>query len=79
MDRGRCRVSNGTGTRLRSKRRCSRLWPAYRDRSLTAKVPALEHDDFWLAESSAIAEYLEEAFPPPGHPALKALADADKE
>ena len=37
--------------------------PAYRDRSVTARVPALEHDGFWLAESSAIAEYLEETFP----------------
>jgi glutathione S-transferase len=34
-------------------------------RSLTAKVPALEHDGFWLAESSAIVEYLEDAFPAP--------------
>jgi glutathione S-transferase len=37
----------------------------YRDRSLTAKVPALEHDGFWLAESSAIVEYLEDRFPGP--------------
>ena len=37
--------------------------PAYRDRSLTARVPALEHDGFWLAESSAIGEYLEDTFP----------------
>jgi len=37
----------------------------YADRSLTQKVPALEHDGFWLSESMAIAEYLEEAFPPP--------------
>lgn len=41
--------------------------PAYRDRSLTARVPALEHGDFWLAESSAILEYLDDAFPAPGH------------
>jgi glutathione S-transferase len=39
--------------------------PAYRDRSVTAKIPALEHDGFWVAESSAIAEYLDDAFPPP--------------
>ena len=38
--------------------------------SVTAKVPALEHDGFWLAESSAVAEYLEEVFPPPGYRAL---------
>ena len=38
--------------------------------SITAKVPALRHGDFWLAESSAIAEYLEDAFPPPSSPPL---------
>ena len=36
---------------------------AYRDRALTGKVPALAHGDFWLSESSAIVEYLEEVFP----------------
>jgi glutathione S-transferase len=41
------------------------LEPAYRDASLTARVPALQHNGFRLAESSAIAEYLEEVFPPP--------------
>ena len=46
------------------------LLPGYRDASLTGRVPALDHDGFHLAESSAIAEYLEELFPPPGHPAL---------
>ncbi len=44
--------------------------PGYRDRSITGRVPALRHGDFWLAESSAIDEYLEEAFPPPRHPRL---------
>jgi glutathione S-transferase len=44
--------------------------PAYRDPSITGRVPALRHGDFWLAESSAIDEYLEEAFPPPRHPRL---------
>jgi len=33
--------------------------------SITARVPALEHDGFWLAESSAIAEYVDEVFPGP--------------
>lgn len=31
--------------------------------ALTARVPMLCHDGFWLAESGAIAEYLDEAFP----------------
>jgi len=38
--------------------------------SLTGRVPRLRHGDFHLSESSAIDEYLEEAFPPPGYPAL---------
>jgi glutathione S-transferase len=44
--------------------------PEYRDRSITGRVPALRHGDFWLAESSAIDEYLEEACPPPRYPRL---------
>lgn len=43
---------------------------AYRDRAFTGKVPALAHGDFWLTESSAIVEYLEDVFPAPGHPAV---------
>ena len=43
---------------------------AYRDRSLTARVPCIEHRGLVLSESLAILEYLEEAFPPPGHPRL---------
>lgn len=39
------------------------LHGSYRERSLTARVPALKHGDFWLAESSAIVEYLDDAFP----------------
>jgi glutathione S-transferase len=39
--------------------------PEFTTPSVTAKVPALKHRDFWLAESSAIAEYLDEAFPAP--------------
>jgi glutathione S-transferase len=42
----------------------------YRERSMTSRVPALQHGEFWLAESSAIVEYLDERFPPPAHPAL---------
>ena len=37
--------------------------PDYAKHSLTARVPMLRHRDFYLSESSAIAEYLEEAFP----------------
>jgi glutathione S-transferase len=44
--------------------------PLFRDQSLTAKVPALEHGDFWLAESSAIVEYLEETFAAPQYARL---------
>lgn len=41
------------------------LSDSYRDISLTARVPALQIDDFLLSESSAIQEYLEERFPAP--------------
>lgn len=44
--------------------------PEYAGPSLTGRVPALRHGDFWLAESSAIDEYVDEAFPPPAHPRL---------
>jgi len=37
--------------------------PEYARRSLTARVPLLRHQDFYLSESSAIAEYVEDAFP----------------
>ncbi len=39
-------------------------------RAHTGRVPALQHGDFWLAESSAICEYLAETFPFPKHPRL---------
>jgi glutathione S-transferase len=39
--------------------------PAYAHLSVTARVPTLAWDGFALSESSAIAEYLEEIFPPP--------------
>jgi len=39
--------------------------PEYRSRTITARVPALRHGDFWLAESGAIVEYLEDVFPAP--------------
>lgn len=42
----------------------------YRQLSMTCKVPTLVHEGFALSESSAIAEYLDEVFPAPDHPAL---------
>jgi glutathione S-transferase len=39
--------------------------PDFAGPTLTGKVPALEHDGFWLTESLAIVEYLEEVFPAP--------------
>lgn len=38
---------------------------ALRGRTLTGSSPVLQHGDFWLAESLAILEYLEEMFPTP--------------
>jgi len=42
--------------------------PAFRAINPHGKVPAIEHDGFVLYESSAIVEYLEEAFPASGMP-----------
>lgn len=39
--------------------------PEFRARSLTGRVPTLEHDGFWLSESTAIVEYLDEIAPAP--------------
>ncbi len=47
-------------------------------RALTARIPCLVEGDFWLAESSAIAEYLEEAHPPPGSPRIFPEAAKDR-
>lgn len=49
---------------------------AWRDLTLTRRVPALQIDDFILNESSAIAEYLEERFPAP---AFERLYPRDRE
>jgi glutathione S-transferase len=43
---------------------------ALASRTGIARVPALQHGDFWLTESIAIAEYLEDVFPPPGYTRL---------
>jgi len=37
--------------------------PEYQQKSLTGRVPMLQHGDFTLSESSAIVEYLDDAFP----------------
>ncbi len=42
--------------------------PEYR--AHTGRIPALQHGDFWLAESQAIVEYLAETFPFPKYPRL---------
>jgi glutathione S-transferase len=39
--------------------------PGFARQSLTSRVPVLVEGDLALSESSAIVEYLEEAFPPP--------------
>jgi glutathione S-transferase len=57
-------------TRVLDLTRGEQREPAYRDRSLTARVPSIEHEGFTLSESLAIIEYLDERFPPPAHPAL---------
>jgi glutathione S-transferase len=39
--------------------------PEYKERALIGRVPAIDHDGFWLSESAAIADYLDEVFVPP--------------
>jgi glutathione S-transferase len=39
-------------------------------RAATGRIPSLVHGDYWLAESTAIAEYLAETFPFPNHPRI---------
>jgi len=46
------------------------LEPEYRRLSLTSRVPTLLHGEFSLSESSAIVEYLEDAFTPPDFPSV---------
>jgi len=50
--------------------RKEQLEPGYRDRSITGRVPSLDHAGFRVAESSAIIEYVDEVFPPPRHARL---------
>jgi glutathione S-transferase len=44
--------------------------PALKEAIVAARIPALQHGEFWLSESVAIVEYLEEVFPPPRYPPL---------
>jgi glutathione S-transferase len=46
------------------------LPPTLRRETAIAQVPALLHGDFWLTESLAIVEYLEDTFPPPTWPRI---------
>lgn len=41
-----------------------------REQTAIARIPALRHGEFYLTESLAIVEYLEDAFPPPWHARL---------
>ncbi|MCU1276657.1 MAG: glutathione S-transferase [bacterium] len=51
--------------------------PEYRDASLTGRIPAIDHDGFWLAESGAIVDYLDDVFPAPQF--KRALPEGPKE
>jgi glutathione S-transferase len=51
--------------------------PEFRDRALIGRVPAIDHDGFWLSESAAIVDYLDEVFPPQQY--RRALPDDVKE
>jgi glutathione S-transferase len=44
--------------------------PEFVAHSITNRVPTLRHGKVWIAESLAILEYLEEAFPAPRYPRL---------
>jgi len=52
--------------------------PDFQARSVTGRVPVLEHGDFRLSESSAIVEYLEDVFPAPRYPAVLPSAPRDR-
>jgi glutathione S-transferase len=52
--------------------------PDFKAKSVTARVPLLEHGAFRLSESSAIVEYLEDSFAPPRHVATLPAAPRDR-
>lgn len=43
---------------------------ALKEHTPIARIPAMRHGEFWLTESLAIVEYLEDSFPPPDHARL---------
>ena len=52
--------------------------PEFKAKSLTARVPVLEHGAFHLSESSAIVEYLEDTFAPPRYKAMLPAAPRER-
>jgi glutathione S-transferase len=54
------------------------LTPAFRGRTFTDLIPALEDRDLVLSESLAILEYLEERYPAPQYPAILPLSIDDR-
>jgi glutathione S-transferase len=65
-------------TRLVNLHEQAQKTPDFQAKSLTARVPVLEHGAFRLSESSAIVEYLEETFAPPRHAAVLPAAPRDR-
>jgi glutathione S-transferase len=43
---------------------------ALKEQTAIARIPAMRHGEFWLTESLAIVEYLEDLFPPPEYARL---------
>ena len=56
----------------------AQMTPEFRARSVTARVPLLEHGSFRLSESSAIVEYLDETFAPPAYAAVMPAERTDR-
>lgn len=44
--------------------------PNYQKKSIIGKVPSLQRGNFWLSESSAIIDFLEDCYSQPEYPAL---------
>src|SRR4051812_3996220 len=52
--------------------------PEFAETSLTARIPTLVDGELALAESSAIVEYLEDAYPAPAYPRVLPLGLVDR-